>query len=146
VNPNGRVMWAEAPVDPKSESWTVHPVAGNLDGPENIWAGDVDGDDRTDIVSGEMGTSTGWGDNDSNLIVFEENDPSGLSWSPHIVAENVGVSARINPVDIDKDGDVDFTADGNGEDHIYLWVNNSSDIPVGPHDFEVYLPITVHGK
>ena len=146
VHPNGSVMWAEAPADPKSEPWTVHPVAGNLDGPENIWAGDVDGDDRTDIVSGEMGTSTGWGDNDSNLIVFEENEPSGLSWSAHVVADNVGVSARINPVDIDKDGDVDFTADGNAEDHIYLWVNNSSDIPVGPYDFELYLPITMNGK
>ena len=146
VNPDGRVMWAEAPVDPRSESWTVHLVAGNLDGPENIWAGDVDGDDNTDIVTGEMGSSTGFGDDDSNLIVFEDNGQSGLSWSTHVVAENVGVSARINPVDIDGDGDVDFTADGNAEDHIYLWVNNSISKPIVDPDFELYLPFLAFGK
>ncbi len=58
----------------------------DLDGPENIWAGDLDDDGDTEIVS-----------------------------------------ARINPVDIDGDGDgdVDFTADGNAENHIYLWVNGT---------------------
>jgi len=46
------------------------------------------------------------------------------------VADNVGVSARIHPVDIDEDGDIDFVADGNAEDHIYLWRNQASP-PVG---------------
>ncbi len=85
-HPDGRIMWAEAPAAPKTELWTVHVVAQDLDGPENIWAGALDDDGDTGIVS-----------------------------------------ARINPVDIDGDGDgdVDFTADGNAENHIYLWVNGT---------------------
>lgn len=124
--PNGRVLWAEAPIDLLTQPWTEHIVAGNLDGPENLWAGDLDFNGITDIVTGEMGTSTGWNDNDANLIVYEGLDTTGLNWTEHILEENVGVSARINPVDIDEDGDVDFTADGNAEDHIYLWENNTT--------------------
>jgi hypothetical protein len=101
-------------------------VAGSLDGPENIWAGDLNGDGFTDIVTGEMGTSDGFGDNGSNLIVYEGLAADGLQWTQNIVAQNVGVSARINPVDIDGDGDVDFTADGNAENHIYLWRNTTT--------------------
>ena len=124
-HPNGRILWAEAPADPKMQAWTEHILADDLDGPENIWAGDLDTDGNTEIVTAEMGTSTGWNDNDSNFIVFEGLDAKGLGWKQHIVVKNVGVSARINPVDIDGDGDVDFTADGNAEDHIYLWENQT---------------------
>jgi hypothetical protein len=145
VYPDGRVMWAEAPADPKTESWTVHEVAGDLDGPENIWAGNLDGDGNTDIVTGEMGTSTGFGDSDSNLIVFEEVSSSGLSWTTQVVAENVGVSARINPVDINGDGSIDFTADGNAEDHIYLWLNctNSSVSLYCGGGMKTWVPLTI---
>jgi 23S rRNA-/tRNA-specific pseudouridylate synthase len=41
-HPDGRIMWAEAPAAPKTELWTVHVVAQDLDGPENIWAGGLD--------------------------------------------------------------------------------------------------------
>ena len=144
-NPNGRLLWAEAPLDPKTESWTEHVLDSSLDGPENIWAGDLNGDGNTDIVTGEMGTSTGYDDSDSNLLVFEGLNAAGTSWTMHPVAENVGVSARINPVDIDGDGDVDFTADGNAENHIYLWVNMDGSSPVecesGNLDEQLYLPI-----
>jgi hypothetical protein len=143
VNPNGRVLWAEAPPDPTSQAWTEHVVASSLDGPENIWAGDLNHDGKTDIVTGEMGTSTGFNDNDSNLLVFEGLNPAGTSWTRHPIAENVGVSARINPVDVDGDGDIDFTADGNAENHIYLWLNQDGASPAGcgvDLNERVYLP------
>ena len=105
-------------------------VAAGLDGPENAWAGDLDADGDIDLVTGEMGTSNGFFDNGSNLLVYENLTGTGLSWAEVVVAENVGVSARIQPVDIDGDGDMDFTADGNAEDHIYLWVNDVSPLTV----------------
>jgi len=127
VNPNGKVLWAEAPIDPKTEPWIKREVADGLDGPENLWVGDLDGDSLADVVTGEMGTSTGWDDSDSELNLFFGHDAAGLSWERRDAAWAVGVSARLNPVDIDGDGDLDFTADGNAEDHIYLWVQENSE-------------------
>jgi len=125
VHPNGRVLWAKVPADPLTQSWTEHVVGTNLDGPENLWAGDLDWDGDVDLLTGEMGTDTGWNDFDSNLIVYENLTGDGTSWTEHIVSDNGGVSARLTPIDIDGDGDFDFTADGNAEGHIYLWINNS---------------------
>jgi hypothetical protein len=128
VNPNGRLLWAKAPADPLTQSWTEHVVATGLDGPENLWAGDLDYDGRIELLTGEMGTSTGFGDNDSNVLIFEALTPDGLNWEQTVIADGVGVSARLRPTDIDGDSDLDFTADGNAEDHIYLWVNNMPSI------------------
>ena len=139
VYPDGRVMWASAPASPLTGSWTVHTVAQNLDGPENLWTGDLDGDGDADIVSAEMGTSTGFNDSDSNFLVFEGLDTVGANWRTHIITQDVGVSARINPLDVDGDDDIDFAADGNAEDHIYLWVNGTRPVSVK----RVYLPLTV---
>jgi hypothetical protein len=121
VHPNGRILWSEAPLDPRNDSWTEHVIHDDLDGPENIWAGDLDGDGDTDIVSGEMGTSTGWDDSDSNLFVLYGRTSPDLGWERRDQAWSVGVSARVNPADFDADSDIDFVADGNAESHIYLW-------------------------
>lgn len=121
VNPDGKILWAEAPPSPKTQAWTEHVVAQGLDGPESIWAGDLDGDGRTDFVSGEMGTSTGFDDSDSNLFALLGRDADGILWERRDLSWSVGVSARIRPTDVDADGDLDFVADGNAENHIYLW-------------------------
>ncbi|MGB5160383.1 MAG: VCBS repeat-containing protein [Thermoanaerobaculia bacterium] len=121
VYPDGRVLWVEAPINPKTQSWAEHVVAEHLDGPENLWAGDLDGDGLTDIVSGEMGTSTGFDDSDSNLFALFGRNADGTLWERRDLSWSVGVSARIRPTDVDADGDLDFVADGNAEDHIYLW-------------------------
>jgi hypothetical protein len=121
VYPNGRILWSESPPDPRNDPWIEHLILDGLDGPENIWAGDIDGDGDTDIVSGEMGTSTGWDDADSNLFILYGRTTPALAWERRDQAWSVGVSARVNAADFDGDGDVDFVADGNAENHIYLW-------------------------
>ena len=68
-----------------------------------------------------MGTSTGWDDSDSNLLVLFGKDAAGTLWERRDLSWSVGVSARIRPTDVDADGDLDFVADGNAENHIYLW-------------------------
>ncbi len=120
---SGRLVWAESLGDPRLDGWHVHSVASGLDGPESLWAGDFDGDNDVDLITAELSGSNGFNDSDSTVLLFER---IGAGWIRRDVATGVGVSARMNAVDIDFDGDVDFTADGNAEDHIYLWVNDSS--------------------
>ena len=121
MHPDGDIRWVEAPADPRTQLWTEHLIIGQLDGPENLWAGDLDGDGLTDIVSGEMGTSTGFHDADSNLFLMRGKNSQGTAWERRQLACNVEVSARLRATDINRDGGTDFTADGNAEDHIYLW-------------------------
>jgi hypothetical protein len=121
VNPDGGILWAESPPDPRNDLWSQHLVVEGLDGPENIWAGDLDGDGLADIVSGEMGTSSGFDDSDSNFFVMYGRDATGTLWERRDLGWAVGVSARLQPTDIEGDGGIDFVADGNAEDHIYLW-------------------------
>jgi len=123
----GKVMWSEAP------SWTARTIATNQDGPENIWAGDLNGDGFTDVMTGEMKQGT-TGDSNSNIKVFISQNTAGTSWEEKILANNVGISARLFAVDIDNDGDWDFTADGNAEDHIYLWKNSGGGGYIPPAD------------
>jgi hypothetical protein len=61
----------------------------------------------------------------NNFTVFEGLDAGGSNWQVHLIEKNVGVSPRLNLMDIDADGDVDLTADGNAEERIYLWVSGS---------------------
>ncbi len=121
VYPDGEILWAESPPDPRTDLWSQHLIVGDLDGPENLWAGDLDGDGLADIVSGEMGTSNGFDDSDSNFFVMYGRDAAGTVWERRDLGWAVGVSARIQPTDIDADGEIDFVADGNAEDHVYLW-------------------------
>ena len=125
VFPAGSLYWAENPGDPKLQPFVEYVVATGLDGPENLWVGDLNNDLLPDIVTGEMETSDGFGDQGSNLRAYLVTGLDATNWIPLLLAENVGVSARIQGIDIDDDGDIDFTADGNAEDHIYLWLNGS---------------------
>ncbi|MCA8961442.1 MAG: VCBS repeat-containing protein, partial [Planctomycetes bacterium] len=127
VFPAGRVRWARSLGDPRVDGWSVQTIANDLDGPESLWVGDLDADGDVDFVTAEMGTSTGWNDDDGTLLVYDALG-SG-TWVRRVVAENIGVTARLFPVDIDGDGDIDFTADGNSESHIYVWENLGPGLP-----------------
>ncbi len=135
VYPDGEIRWARSPANPRTDPWPEHLVVDGLDGPENIWAGDLDGDGLTDIVSGEMGTSTGFDDADSNLFVMYGRSADGLAWERRDLGWAVGVSARIQPADMESDGSIDFVADGNAEDHIYLWRQTAGGVILAD-DFE----------
>ncbi|MDM7993377.1 MAG: T9SS type A sorting domain-containing protein [Candidatus Fermentibacter sp.] len=99
--PNGAVKWTPCPVDT-----TTMEVTGCFE----IYAGDIDGDDDPDLLTGSYDSPAG-----VVLCWFENTSESGDSWEPHPLplplGEGVGplgeaVGYGIH--DIDDDGDSDI--------------------------------------
>ena len=124
VHPDGRVRVATSLGDPRVDGFAVTDAATNLDAPESLWAGDLDADGDIDLVTAELGLTAasvgGTAGPHSTFLVLEQQP---TDWVKRVIATNVGASARVQPLDFDGDGDIDFTADGNAEDHIVLWNN-----------------------
>ena len=126
---SGRLRWMEN--REHGQSFVVHDIA-ILCRPENVVVLDLDGDGDYEVVTGEMK-----GETDSTFLVFENPDPKhDRTWTKHVIDQSHGISARMNTMDIDGDGDQDFVCDGNAQSHIYVWINKSRRQMSGDLSFE----------
>ncbi|MHC4403948.1 MAG: FG-GAP repeat domain-containing protein [Planctomycetota bacterium] len=98
--------------------FAIHNIAA-LCHPEDVVVLDLDLDGDYAVVTGEMKAET-----DSTFVVLENADPTNdRTWKKHVVDQSHGISARMNTMDIDGDGDQDIVCDGNAQSHIYVWIN-----------------------
>ncbi|MFC1558284.1 FG-GAP repeat domain-containing protein [candidate division KSB1 bacterium] len=116
---SGQLMWMEN--RDNGREFVIHNIAV-LWHPENVVVMDIDFDGDYEIVTGEMK-----GEDDSSFLVFENDDVrNDQTWKKHVIDQSHGISARMNTMDFDGDGDMDIVCDGNAQSHIYVWVNKST--------------------
>lgn len=118
------IEWWEAPPDPTAGGWIRHPISSRpLDHPENLAVVDIDGDGDLDIITGELMIFDGWGDSNSNLLIYENVDISSNQWREHVVASGINACHLLKAFDLDDDGDLDLVCEGAGEPFV-TWFEN----------------------
>ena len=96
-------------------------IATGTNGMNNVYAADIDGDSRNDVIITHSGTTLVWYKN--------END-SGSSWTANIISRESGANpGSVSTYDFDGDGDLDILS-------IYKngavwWENNIKDYGTG---------------
>jgi hypothetical protein len=111
----GRMVWFEAPAEPKNGTWAEHTIVP-VSYVHTFKVADVDLDGALDIVFGEMHQSA------TKRIGYLLNRNNGRNWHPVVISHN-GVH-NIRAADIGNDGDIDIvTANWAGENPLEIWEN-----------------------
>ena len=117
-----RFGWIKQPISPEGE-WEYHRIGSvNPDRIIGLVLADINGDGNPDVMTGTYSSSTRNRDGDQTvndalgrLAWFEHpEDPKG-PWNRHDISRRVrGMFDKFVPMDLDKDGDMDFlTTRGN---------------------------------
>ena len=117
-DPVGKLAWYERPDDITS-LWTEHLVA-NLVNPQSVDVADMDRDGDLDIVVGEHNLSE---PDKAQLIIYENTDSHGGSWTPYIIHVGDEHHDGTQLVDIDNDGDLDIVSTGWVQTRVLLYEN-----------------------
>jgi hypothetical protein len=83
---------------------------------------DMDGDGDTDVIVGEHNYKE---PHTARLLLFENVDGKGRSWSQHLVYTGDEHHDGAQVVDIDGDGDLDVVSIGWSHGRVVLYENRS---------------------
>ncbi|MGI9644363.1 MAG: FG-GAP repeat domain-containing protein [Ilumatobacteraceae bacterium] len=113
--------WLAVPQQPQAaKNWVRH-VFADRDAPGGshyTGFGDINGDGRPDICCAAKG---GEGFPGGQWFAWWEQSPDATGrWKKHLLADNQPGATNIHPVDVDRDGEIDFVAT-RGHDRGVLW-------------------------
>jgi hypothetical protein len=99
--------------DGSGTSWIEHTVESNINGPESIYAADVDGDGDMDVLGAVRNAAV--------VIWWENHDGSGTSWTKHTVDDPFDWARSVYAADVDGDDDLDILGAAREDDDITWW-------------------------
>jgi hypothetical protein len=102
------LAWYEQPTTPTG-TWTEHIISTTVVGPMSLDVADMDHDGDMDVVVGEHNLNN---PATAQLIIFENVNGAGTSWSQHIVYTGDEHHDGAQVADLDNDGDLDIISIG----------------------------------
>ncbi len=124
--------WFENPGKPADQPWKKHMIEEDIKETRTIRAADFDRDGDVDL----LGTAPA-----AHLVVWYENGgkPAKTAWKRHVIDSRTIRPMHGEPVDMDRDGDLDVVmASGMSADkkltstHEVVWYENSGKPKAGP--------------
>ncbi len=102
--------------------WENDIASGGTNGATSVFAADINGDGRTDVLSASY--------NDDTIAWYEAGEGTPPQYTQHVIASDADGVAAVFAVDIDGDGDTDVLAASPYDDTIALYENIGSGTPV----------------
>ncbi|MCD4848470.1 MAG: T9SS type A sorting domain-containing protein [Candidatus Aegiribacteria sp.] len=122
------IYWWEN-MDGSGTNWVGHPVNTQFSGASSVFAADVNGDGKMDV----LGTAI----YDDDIFWWENLNGSGTDWSKHKIDENYHGASSVYSVDMDDDGDMDVIGAAQGKNDISWWENtNGSGLNWTSHEID----------
>ncbi len=129
----GLVYWLEQPKDPVHDKWIYHvaddSAAGGADGVHGLWAGDVDGDGKLDLIASSGQPK---GPVRDSLVWFRIPQNPADKWERYLVADGdaPGLSHYVGLGDVNGDGrpDVASAAKDSAGGNWFAWWEQGADV------------------
>ena len=131
-------------IDPRNAQWerTIPPIASNRGSFIRVFFADFDDDGRPEVVAANKGDQNAGADgkevaqrNNFSIFILPDNPLDGTRWREHILGKSM-VPINSEPVDLDRDGDLDVVAGSRSERRI-LWFENLGDLEFSEHSISI---------
>ena len=123
------LVWLSAPKNPRdAKRWTVHAFA-DRDAPglsHYLGFGDVNGDGRPDAASAAKGGPSAPPNSGDWFAWWEAPKDPKATWKKHTIATKELGATNIHPVDVNRDGKVDFIC-SRGHGRGIIWFEATGD-------------------
>ncbi|MCB9850200.1 MAG: VCBS repeat-containing protein [Phycisphaerales bacterium] len=116
-NDNEIAWWDNTEGD--GSSWTKHVVDTTFGGAFSVFATDVNGDGRIDVVGAGYGSR--------QIAWWESTSGDGTAWTKRTIDANFAYPTKVHSADVDGDGDMDVLASSYDASQIAWWENENSD-------------------
>ncbi len=128
----------------RSARWerSIPPITSDRGSFIRVFFADFDNDGRPEVVAANKGDQNPGFDGQEvihpkniSIFILPENPLDGTQWREQVLGK-VLVPINSEPVDLDRDGDLDVVAGSRAETRI-LWFENLGDMQFARHDIEV---------
>ena len=112
-----KIYWHEndGAADP---SWTAAVVATSADGPQSVFAADVDNDGDMDILSASR--------SDDAIAWYDNDGAANPTWTATDIATSADNATSVFVADMDNDGDMDVVSSSSNDDTIAWYENDGA--------------------
>jgi hypothetical protein len=101
-------------------TWTPYTISAAADGAISVFAADLDGDGRVDVMSSSF--------NDDKVAWYKNGGGSPPTWTAYTISTTADGAAFVYAADVDSDGRVDVMSSSFNDDKV-VWYKNGGGTP-----------------